>query len=75
MVESQTEETPLPGHRDSARARRSMFLNFMVSNNLRGVEHFIHSRNLKCDRTSNQFLCATWHERINVSRKNRLETC
>ena len=32
MVESQTEETPLPGQQDSARARRSMFLDFMVSN-------------------------------------------
>ena len=31
MVESQTEETPLPGQQDSARARRSMFLDFMVS--------------------------------------------
>ena len=31
MVESQIEETPLLGHRDSARARRSMFLNFMIS--------------------------------------------
>ena len=69
MVESQTEETPLSFQRDSARVLRFMYLDFMESKTV----HFVHSR--KCELSSNQFLCVTWHGRIRVSQKNGLETC
>ena len=71
IVELWIEKTPLPSQRDSERVRRSMFLAFMVSKTAR---HFVHSRNLKHECSSNQFLCLTWHGQIHVSQKNGLET-